>query len=381
MRSLRFSAMVCIGFAASCLGQEFGQEKAVASEVVQQYNPLLARAFAALSTLTNCAGEFPRGVPLGLRKAVEMNCGTVPGSFCSAAGFHVVPGSVRWLNLPDKGQQNMIFAYVARWRRARTHAASLAIQQKQGCLIAIRGSIGVPPKGANWQRNLEFGLTKTKAWPNCFRCRVHEGYYTIWTKMEAALLHKLSVSGCSAQDKSAIYVTGHSLGGAVGHLAMYALQTLGFNVLTSYTFAAPRIGDAFFVSAFAKLFDRPVPVYRVTHANDLVPVLFWKNLRQLPFEVHYPGLLFKSAFRICHDPSDLKCGAEKWRGLTKEALLPTIVGMGAHCRFPMAPYGDMCRFTGLLWSFKDGLAGHSSYVGVCALGGLMPDATVQSLFV
>jgi len=68
-----------------------------------------------------------------------------------------------------------------------------------------------------------------------------------------------------------VYVTGHSLGGALATLCAYELATREPSRrprVTMYTFGAPRCGNRGFAEAFAAA----VPdAWRVTNSNDIIP--------------------------------------------------------------------------------------------------------------
>ncbi len=67
-----------------------------------------------------------------------------------------------------------------------------------------------------------------------------------------------------------LYVTGHSKGGAVAHLAACRLANIGIPVTEVYSFAAPRAGNGAFVAAFNKI----IPAcWRFEYQDDLVPHL------------------------------------------------------------------------------------------------------------
>jgi len=65
------------------------------------------------------------------------------------------------------------------------------------------------------------------------------------------------------QDRKPIYVTGHSLGGALAQIATAVLGTDEF--AACYTFGSPRVGNAYF-----DLWVKP-PSYRVMDYADIVP--------------------------------------------------------------------------------------------------------------
>jgi triacylglycerol lipase len=73
-------------------------------------------------------------------------------------------------------------------------------------------------------------------------------------------------------EKAKIYVTGHSLGGALATLATAHIKRLVDEDIISahypilYTFASPRVGD----DKFAKAFEN-IECYRIANSEDLVP--------------------------------------------------------------------------------------------------------------
>jgi len=343
--------------------------EAARSAALDQYNPAMTTAFAALSSLAYCAGGFPRGVPRGLSGAVEKNCGGGKGSFCKQAGFEVVSGTVRSVNLADLGESGMLFAIVARWRRSAGSWAAEVVP-RAGCLLAVRGSIGVPPRGANWRRNNDTELVKTPDWPHCHKCQATGGYYKAWQRMEPAVLRKLKALNCTAEAHSPLYITGHSMGAAISLLAMYALKSQGFDVQVSYTFGAPKPGNAYFATAFARLFKRDVPLYYMTHANDFAPVMPRGALyHHIPYQVYYHGGGTKT-YIVCNDPTDGQCGINMFNH--SELVSPkTSAAVSPHCIFPEAPYGNLCIFTSYMWAFTVGAEGAAAYQTVCASGGLM----------
>ena len=64
-----------------------------------------------------------------------------------------------------------------------------------------------------------------------------------------------------------IWVTGHSLGGAIATLVAHRLAAEGFPVRAVYSYGSPRPGDRYFRAAYR------LPHYRFVNDNDLVPHL------------------------------------------------------------------------------------------------------------
>lgn len=71
-----------------------------------------------------------------------------------------------------------------------------------------------------------------------------------------------------ATPNTPIYVTGHSLGGALATLAAYILASEGYNIAGLYSFAAPRSGDASFSDHGNNLINGKS--LRVVNDRDLV---------------------------------------------------------------------------------------------------------------
>ncbi|CAD6192908.1 unnamed protein product [Caenorhabditis auriculariae] len=100
-----------------------------------------------------------------------------------------------------------------------------------------------------------------------------------------------------------LYITGHSLGGAMATLAASFItynKLYDSSKVIMVTYGQPRVGDAKFVAAH----DQSVPnSYRVTHSRDPVPHLPLKNMEG--FTHHKAEVFYKekmtTSYRICDD--------------------------------------------------------------------------------
>lgn len=131
-----------------------------------------------------------------------------------------------------------------------------------------------------------FGATKVDLSKNSkSKGSVHEGFYKAshilrdWVLREIEEIRKLRPDSVSKP----IFITGHSLGGALANLVMYNLLEYnersknkeGFqslNLKSLYTFGLPRVGDEIWADRFKLLADKmKVGLFRVVNFNDIVP--------------------------------------------------------------------------------------------------------------
>lgn len=88
--------------------------------------------------------------------------------------------------------------------------------------------------------------------------KVHKGFNRAYLSVDAQIKELLE-----GEEDLPLYITGHSLGGALAKLATWYLP--GAKLAACYTFGAPRIGDQ-------KLRDRyRTPIYRIVNGTDPVP--------------------------------------------------------------------------------------------------------------
>jgi predicted lipase len=145
--------------------------------------------------------------------------------------------------------ESSIFGLVA-WNAAESSA-----------IVAIRGT-------SNWQdwlADLEAPLVPDRSVPSAGL--VHMGFQLVYEHIRDSILELL---GAHCQGAQAIYVTGHSLGGALAVLCGLDLaRNSPVKVVPEvHTFAGPRAGNAEFASNVAQL----IPVYRrVVNFMDVVP--------------------------------------------------------------------------------------------------------------
>lgn len=94
---------------------------------------------------------------------------------------------------------------------------------------------------------------------------VHQGFQLLALSLEREVYQAAKDFGPEAR----VYVTGHSLGGAVAVLMALMLKTrLKRDDVQLYSYAAPRVGDP----VFKRAYDPLIPCFRVVNLADVVPL-------------------------------------------------------------------------------------------------------------
>jgi triacylglycerol lipase len=150
-------------------------------------------------------------------------------------------------------------------------------------------------RGTEPPRLAEDFLTDVKLklvpWPH--GGRVAEGFSTAFLRVFQEIL--------KVRDRltAPLFITGHSLGGALAELAASQLRADGIPVRATYTFGCPRVGDAEFARSIASL-----PLYRVVNDRDIVarvPTIEHFGYHHVGTLIHIDG---KGALHVTADPRD-----------------------------------------------------------------------------
>ena len=154
-------------------------------------------------------------------------------------------------------------------------------------IVAVfRGSDDLKDWFSNFQAVYDPGpLKDTKA---------HEGFQDALFPSVISLTNLIDSAGF---DNKRIWVTGHSLGGALCSLYAGMLIENGYEVYGIYTYASPRPGNG----AFEDILNRRIigPHYRVVNSGDIVP-----HVPPEPFFSH-PGkrVILKEESKVDSDDS------------------------------------------------------------------------------
>ena len=106
-----------------------------------------------------------------------------------------------------------------------------------------------------------------------YKGRVHTGFFLGWAIIEESVLAQISRWQKDFASKGKrlppLYVTGHSLGGALATIAAAGLVDNSIDVAGVYTFGQPRVGDRTFVNQLNSRTQGKI--FRFVNNNDLVP--------------------------------------------------------------------------------------------------------------
>mmetsp|Transcript_134005 Transcript_134005/g.347084 ORF Transcript_134005/g.347084 Transcript_134005/m.347084 type:complete len:395 (-) Transcript_134005:40-1224(-) len=223
----------------------------------------------------------------------------------------------------------------------------------EACVVAFRGTDNVN----GWGQDLaSVFLTEL---PGCSHqgetCRVGAGFLQNYQAIAEAVRAQLSAIGCVKS--TPMFVTGHSLGGALATLAMFDLERLGYNLAKAYTFGQPRVGDAAFASAFNRAMVW-TPVFRVTKRDDPFVYLPSRDpFHHVGTEVYYRGDTTEG-YRICDGSGeDATCQDSEGNGDVASLLLKCVIPQECGhlnylqplMRYPLGHASCTSSWTGILF--------------------------------
>lgn len=271
----------------------------VAGGMVEQ--PRLYRgtiyAFARLAELSYC----------GTNEALIAEASHFDCKVCKAAGFKV--SSISHVAVSVEYQPDNEVAFVGKLTPyvPQSNALDHAPLGK-GCAIAFQGTHGAP----TWIKDFEFFKNKVTM-EECDGCEVHHGFHSLWGKMKPGILDKLYNAGCYPNSAGGnggagkVYLTGHSLGGALATIAAFDLHMNGYDIAGVISFESPRVGNAAFQEKFNSVLSSSL-LYRVTYAKDIVPHVppRWLGYQHVNPEIYFPNADLDRAM-VCSRTEDHGC--------------------------------------------------------------------------
>jgi hypothetical protein len=133
-----------------------------------------------------------------------------------------------------------------------SHAADV-VSDGDAAVVAFRGTDDI----RDWLANLNVDRV------DWFGGNVHRGFHLAEESLAGRVLERLP------ENTTPLWITGHSLGGALATLFAFRLQRAGHNVCGLYTFGSPRVGCGCFAAQHDWLLRQKH--FRVVHNSDAVP--------------------------------------------------------------------------------------------------------------
>ncbi len=148
------------------------------------------------------------------------------------------------------GLAEFSFELVATFNNGGTQAFLAKRESDKVAVLAFRGT--EPDAFEDIKTDLNARFYRQKG------AKIHDGFRRAFAHVHALINEKLpEIQGYK------LYITGHSLGGALAKVATEALS--GDNVAACYTFGSPKVGNLDFGD------NLKVPIYRIVNAADAVP--------------------------------------------------------------------------------------------------------------
>jgi hypothetical protein len=166
----------------------------------------------------------------------------------------------------------------------RTDTNGFVAQNAHSILVAFRGTD--PDKRIDWFIDLD-ALRQHADFPEA---KVHRGFEDALAAVWGPEGREVLPRRLAARGNRTVWITGHSLGGALAELAAAkAAIVSGIPVQGVYTFGQPRVGD----EAFARRMQDAVGsrIFRFINNHDIVPrvPLFGMGFRHYASEIYFSG--------------------------------------------------------------------------------------------
>jgi hypothetical protein len=149
------------------------------------------------------------------------------------------------------------------------NACLVGVNRDDGLIIAFRGKLppmvdGLPSL-LDWMQDFDALPISVPGIPGLVHKGLWDGLETLWVPLQAEIERQRLAAGGDLPT----YITGHSRGGGMAHLAAMRLILAGIPVQEVFTYAAPRVGD----QSFAEAYQERLSGSRYEFTDDVVPHL------------------------------------------------------------------------------------------------------------
>ncbi len=210
-----------------------------------------------------------------------------------------------------------------------TGIQAFAFQQNGVIILSFRGTDVEHEKLRNWWTNINVKTAPFNSEnKHDNKIKVHRGFQNAWTSVREKVFEQIDRWKQSEKIRE-IWVTGHSLGGALATLAATQLKENETEKDIKYklcTFGSPRVGNGKFVDFFNTL---DIDTYRYVNNNDIVPRIpgnmrVLRNLFSAEYQHVGDKYYIKVNGEIIFSPNILQEGFDRILGLIKSISEPGI---------------------------------------------------------
>lgn len=173
----------------------------------------------------------------------------------------------------------------------KTNTQAFLFRKDNNIVLSFRGT----QQFDDWKTNLKIRLRAFTVGADQESVRpvgrLHRGFLEAWQSVEKQVMYW--VDEWNAPTQAAVeagttdiqlWVTGHSLGGALAAVATVALEARGYSVNGLYTFGQPRVADWQLVNYMnGRMGDR---IFRYVNNNDIVPMIPPQIIPWVPTRVY-----------------------------------------------------------------------------------------------
>ncbi len=197
---------------------------------------------------------------------------TVKPRFRNSPGFDLGTAVclAKFSNIAYEEDEDLKRKVKKEWGFGDLHIVNATATSTQGLIAAKPGYVVVAFRGTEITEWLDWA-TNTDAFYSVeapLDGRVHRGF---WNALDEVWLEVRQVIQEFRKGPKPLWLTGHSLGGALATLATAQLLQSNDPVRGLYTFGQPRVGDRRFAQAFDSEFK--ARAFRFVNDNDIVPEL------------------------------------------------------------------------------------------------------------
>lgn len=126
-----------------------------------------------------------------------------------------------------------------------------------------------------WYSNLKIDLVHPSVLISDDKIKVHNGYYDIYRAIRNELHSWWSQNG---EGKQALFITGHSLGGAISTLCAFDFaQFVSGTEIVHYAMSSPRVGNVRFSETFDQISPKSIRVYNTEDIVTSLPPALWNG--------------------------------------------------------------------------------------------------------